>query len=653
MSERNGTYRMDPDFIRAAAPNPLHEAKEQFLTTALKLATNAYASRLDWLRGSEPDQRRNIDDACGWPANVTPNDMQRFIERFDMAARVVELFPDETFAVPPTVYELERADKPTEFESAWDAVCNNLRGESFHADEEGSPMINAFHRFDIVRRYGRYGVLVLGFADGKPLGEPVAGFAEDGSAPKALAVNERGEPLPFAVDHSLPPHRMKWNAKHVELLYVTPYPEAQAQVTRWETNPNSPRFAQPIEYLIQPVSPTDGGSFLGQPQGTFRVHWTRVIHSADGARVCPWIGTPACLPVWNRLCDARKVIGASAEGYWQSAFFNLSLESHPTLGGEVTINPTDIRAALENMFNSGERSLITAGMTAKTLAPSMVDPTVYLEVQIQLLCIALGCPIRIFKGSERGQLASSQDEMAWLRRMGVRQTRNVTPTIIVPLVDRLIKVGCLPQPKAKQPNGKPLGFKVHWPDLWSPSEAERMDVATKKVAAITTWASGGGTQLMADMDFWTRIMGQDEDESQAIIDGVEAQIEAEDEDAKAVADEHGFEPSPPPGFKTPEPVGEVANAFCPTGEGGGVDPSCSGAGSGGTAALYERAGKDPSLTWDEINAHAESLAKLPKVELIEAAKAVDAYLPGDSKTKMVEAISRSIKQRKGSMTRSQ
>jgi hypothetical protein len=133
--------------------------------------------------------------------------------------------------------------------------------------------------------------------------------------------------------------------------------------------------------------------------------------------------------------------------YWRGAFPGISLETHPQLGGDVKF-PAGIRQTMSNYMDGLQRYLALTGVSAKTLAPQVVDPTPQIEVQIQAICIKMGIPKRIFEGSERGELASSQDSSAWNGRIRARQDNYLTPRLIVPFIDRLIAVGVLPEPKA-------------------------------------------------------------------------------------------------------------------------------------------------------------------------------------------------------------
>ncbi len=293
-----------------------------------------------------------------------------------------------------------------------------------------------------------------------------------------------------------------------------------AQITQFETNVNSPRFGHPTMYLLTFNDPREQHSGTGITTASVNVHWTRVIHVADishQASTSEVFAVPRQRPVLNRLLDLRKLYGGSAEMYWRGAFPGFSLETHPQLGGDVNVDQASLRDMMENWANGLQRYLALMGMSAKSLAPQVVDPTQQIMVQIEAICIKLGVPKRVFMGSERGELASSQDDAAWNDRLRERQNSYITPRMIVPFVDRLIALGVLPEPAD--------GYCIEWPDLSSQTETEKAQVAGAKVTALAGYISGGVEALLPPQDFLTRVMGFDEEEASAILENASAEME--------------------------------------------------------------------------------------------------------------------------------
>src|SRR3990167_332155 len=135
--------------------------------------------------------------------------------------------------------------------------------------------------------------------------------------------------------------------------------------------------------------------------------------------------------------------------YWRGALNGLSFETHPQLGGDVETDDDAFKDMLENYRNGLQRDIKTVGYTVKSLAPTVSDPTPFIDGQITAICIKLGMPQRIFMGSERGELASTQDDSSWNDRLKHRQEMYVTPCIIIPFIDRMIATGVLPKPSGK------------------------------------------------------------------------------------------------------------------------------------------------------------------------------------------------------------
>jgi hypothetical protein len=176
--------------------------------------------------------------------------------------------------------------------------------------------------------------------------------------------------------------------------------------------------------------------------------------------------------------------------------------------------------------NGLQRWIQLTGQSIKGLSPQVVDPSGQIEKQLEAICIKLGCPVRIFKGSERGELASSQDDTAWNDRLKQRQGGYLTPRLIVPFVDRLVSLGVLPPPEQ---------YFVWWPDLTSKSDSEKAAIAAQRTSAVVQYVGASANNIqatLAPVDFWTRIMGFDDEEAQAIVDNAEEEKKRLEEEAK-------------------------------------------------------------------------------------------------------------------------
>jgi hypothetical protein len=431
------------------------------------------------------DPRRDIDDEVGYPRSgeLTTRDFRNMYDREPVAARVNDVLPDESWMVSPTVFETDRPDQLTAFEQAWAGLSGQLRaikGESFFVGQEGNPIWEYLHRADRLSGIGHFGILLLGLeGTGSLLTEP--------------------KPV-----------------KQRKLLFLRAFDETLVTVKEFDKNPNSPRFGQPILYNVQLGSTPDAtagssGTLMhpaSLPSNTVIVHWKRVVHLVDNLVSSEVFGIPRMQQVYNRLYDLRKLYSGSAEMYWRGAFPGLSIETNPRLGTNVTVDKDAMRDMMEQYMNGLQRYMTLTGMSAKSLAPQVEDPTPQIAVQIEAICIRLGIPKRIFMGSERGELASSQDDSAFNDRLRRRQNGYITPRVIVPFIDRLINLNVLP---------KPEGFSVLWPDLDALTDDEKAQVAERRSRAMLNYTTGGIISLMSRLDFLISELGYTRGQAESIL----------------------------------------------------------------------------------------------------------------------------------------
>jgi hypothetical protein len=405
------------------------------------------------------DPRRSIEDECGFPkiGYIDPEVYVQLFEREAVAARVVEVFPKECFQVMPSVYEDDDEEVVTPWEEAVSNLGMKLRGEqSYYNGREENPLMRYLYLADVEARKGSYGIILLGLKDGN-WSQPAPGFDEVNSTgvgddePLATekGIGKLGDPTRNHGIYSFTLNTDKAVEAGQELLYLRVFPEHLAPVTRFEANPTSPRFGAPLQYLITLNDPRNTQwTGIGLSAATLSVHWSRVIHVCDGET----FGIPAMRPVLNNLLSLRKLYGGSGEMYWRGAFPGYSFETVPQLGGDVQLDRQGLLDDYENYSNGLQRAMVLMGLQMKSQSPQVVDPTAQINTQIEAICIQLGIPKRVFMGTERGELASSQDDKAWNDRLRQRQATYITPKIIVPFFDRLIALGVLPKPS------KEVGF---------------------------------------------------------------------------------------------------------------------------------------------------------------------------------------------------
>ncbi len=430
---------------------------------------------LDRLTSSIDPTGRDLNRDCGYIDNPTVWDYLELFKRADVANRVVSIWGDECWAAYPDLYETDRP-KETEFEKAWKTL--SLKVHPWHY----------LHRLDVRSGIGEFGVMLLGLADGGNLTRPAATYNLDGT--------------------------LRSNSQSVnQLLYLRVFDQSQVTVDEVEGNASNARFGQPVYYNVNFYDPnllsqTAGETFQGgggMPGITRKVHWTRVIHAAEGGEVT---APPRMEPVLNRLMDIRKVAGSSAEMFYKGGFPGYQFVTNQDLVDMTDTDVEAIQADIEDYYNGLKRYLSAERGEWKSLAPQVADPEKNLMQQLTLLCATIGVPMRVFLGTESGHLASTQDAGTWKERLRGRQLNYLEPMLVRPFVDRLMDLGCLP----RVPD-----YVITWRDLQTLGDKDLADVALKKVQALMQYVTGGVFAIMPPKMLFTLILGYTDRQSDAII----------------------------------------------------------------------------------------------------------------------------------------
>ncbi len=232
------------------------------------------------------------------------------------------------------------------------------------------------------------------------------------------------------------------------LRYTTVYNQGNARVVRIEQDPSSSRFGLPTAYELQ------------QEHGpSLKVHWTRVIHTAEGGMV---YGAPRLRRVFNRLMDLEKILAGGGESAWRllvPAFLASTKDDY-----ELDPDNTELQAQIDEFIHKLRNWLDVEGLDVQMFGGSIVDPSPAVKGYIAVIAAATGIPQRILMGSERGELASGQDEVNWAKQIAERQANHVNP-LIKRTLNRLIYAGVLPAPTSGR-------MTVKWESLIELSDDE-------------------------------------------------------------------------------------------------------------------------------------------------------------------------------------
>jgi hypothetical protein len=247
---------------------------------------------------------------------------------------------------------------------------------------------------------------------------------------------------------------------------------ADCTILEFETDKESPRFGMPKTYQMRRT--TISAPLIDRP-----IHWTRVIHVAEGLLGDEVYGTPALEAVWNLLDDLDKVVGGGAEAFWLRANAGLHVDVDKALGmpstvpGKVALpgvsadERTRLQEKAEELQHQLQRVMVTRGTTVTQLSSSVADFKGPSDAIVTQIAGTLGIPKRILVGSEMGQLASGQDKDNWNTQVQDKRTSWAFPGLVQPLLARLIEYGYIRPPKDI------ATVNVEWPVIEDLTEDEK------------------------------------------------------------------------------------------------------------------------------------------------------------------------------------
>lgn len=416
---------------------PLNKKKSKVLTleqrntldkhlVALADAMSSRTSIIEKLGKSygQASVKRDLYKALGYESEPTFTSYYARYKRQDIAKPIVNALPDACWRLVPEIADAEKDESP--FEDALRDIINTA---------------NAWHYFaraDRISGIGQYGCLLLGFADGGDLAQPLQ------------------------------------NGK--ELLYLRPYMQIHANVKEFVEEAKDKRYGLPLFYELSVKT--------GDKEDKMKVHYSRIIHICENATDDDLVGTPRLESVLNRLQDLELISGGSSEMFWRGAFpgFAFKAETDAQFDSEAL---TDLDDEIQEYLQELRRYIRLQGIDVQPLSPQVSDPTNHIEMLLTLISAATRIPKRILLGSERGELASSQDERAWLDRIDERRQSHCEPVIIRPFVDTLIAANIIPPP----PSGS---YAVEWPPLVVMGDSERAEIASKVTDALSKYVATPG-----------------------------------------------------------------------------------------------------------------------------------------------------------------
>lgn len=430
----------------------------------------AFRRALGGAMGTSHNGDRDLWEVFGYPSTLKSQDFWTLYNRGDIANRIIRAFPSATWRNKPDITDETKneGDEISPFSKAWNDLEREHKIYSF------------IERADRLSGLGQFSVLYMGFGD-----------KED-------------------IDKTL----VRGNAK---LLFMSPYSERNVTIAKFDTDEKSPRFGLPEIYTLTQ------GTIQGKTSSvkSLTVHHSRVIHIAEFLEDDEVYGTPRLMPIYNRLKDLLKVVGGSSEMFWLYAR-NILL-GKAEKDAQLTEDMADaIKLQMDELVHQLRSYIMAQGIEFSNFQGQAPDPKPNAEVLLDLIAGAVGIPKRILMGTERGELASTQDENNWSERIAERRLIFASPFVLRPVIDKLIFTGNLPEPVGE--------YKAEWNEITNLTEAQRGDVALKQQQTLSGYANTPGVERFINDDEIRKSVGLDPDFEPDEIEEMEPLPEDEPEE---------------------------------------------------------------------------------------------------------------------------
>jgi len=429
------------------------------------------------------DGQRSYDKVFGYPATITYEMYLRAYRRGGIAKTIVNLpatsvWRGDITVSTPTNDKGKKTPQGEDFEKKWNEIWKK------------KSVRDTFLRADKLAGIGNYSVIRLGLSGDADFGEPV-------------------------------------NGKNHTLEYLSVFSQPNAEPATWVTDTADPEYGMIDKYNLQLTRNTQvvtGGTAFPSTEASVPTHRSRIVHIAPDILEDKVFGTPRLQSCWNALLDYLKLLGGSAEMYFRGAFpgFNFKLDPEAQVSDAAL---EKMEEQIQNMILGLGRWTQTEGVTTESVAPQVVDPSNQIEVHVNDISATSRIPKRKLMGSERGELASGQDEANWNAETECRR-ENDGDRWLRQFIDKLIAVGALPEVE---------DYTIEWPELEAEKALENSQIAQNTANAIATFLNADGERAMPLSTFFEEVLNWDKEKAQAIADEVEGMREDEEVDETQVS----------------------------------------------------------------------------------------------------------------------
>lgn len=246
----------------------------------------------------------------------------------------------------------------------------------------------ALERADILNRIGRFSVLFVGIPDGNQPDQAVGRVSPD----------------------------------KVDQVYFRMFAYDGITITQYDKDPKSPRYGLPVMYQVENISSSTDREKDNQVI-SMPVHWTRIVHLNENGLVSDIEGMGYLEPIFNRLLDFQKTVGGSSEAYFRNARRIITAEIDPQYASGMTPEAKQAyNDASEKFVNGWQDNITVSGAKVNQLQATHSSPLDTAKSILWEVAGYTGWPLRVLTGEGAGQLAGSEDQLAYNALVSDRQT---------------------------------------------------------------------------------------------------------------------------------------------------------------------------------------------------------------------------------------
>ncbi len=276
-----------------------------------------------------------------------------------------------------------------------------------------------------------------------------------------------------------------------QLVQIIPAWAGQLDVERWDDDPQSETYGQPLMYTFNEanVTPESGA------RRSFTIHPDRVfIWSKDTTLFCE----SDLLPGFNDLLTLEKLNGAGGEGFWKNAKSGIALEVDKEariadMAKTMGVDQDELADAMNEQveeFNKGfDAMLLLQGMKANSVTVTMPQPEQFREGPLQSFASSMNIPQKILTGMQTGERASTEDASEWAKTNEARRENFVIPNVMA-IQNRLASFGVMLEEE----------WTLKWDDLTDSTLNEKVDRADKMASVNQKQSNAGGDELIFNED---------------------------------------------------------------------------------------------------------------------------------------------------------